>query len=70
MARPHPIASLHAAGGPYADAAVAQLRALLAAHGSVRATAAALQPPVHETTLHDWLTKWGVREEEKKSTEP
>ena len=62
MPAPHPLASLYAAGPPYTEAAKAQLAALLAAHGGdVRATAAALRPPIHETTLHDWLTRWGMR---------
>lgn len=62
MPKPHPLRSLHAVGEPYAAEAVARLRSLLATHGTVRATAAALVPPVHETTLADWMTEWGMRE--------
>lgn len=61
MPAPHPLRSL-AAGGPEGRSlAAAQLRAALAAHGGdVRATAAGLDPPVHETTLHDWIADWGL----------
>lgn len=62
MPAPHPLASLHAGGEEGATLAAAKLSAHLAAYGgNVRAAAAALVPPVHETTLHDWLTGWGLR---------
>lgn len=63
MPPPHPLSSL-AAGGPAGRAlAVEQLRDLLTTHGGdVRATANALVPKVHETTLHDWIVKWGLGE--------
>lgn len=72
MPKPHPLRSLHAAGELYAAEAVARLRSLLATHGTVRATAAALLPPVHETTLADWMTEWGMRDVEvtKKKAPP
>jgi hypothetical protein len=61
MPAPHPLASLHAGGTEGAALAERKLRRLLKAHGGdVRATAAALEPPVHETTLHDWIARWGL----------
>lgn len=65
MPAAHPLAALRAAGPEYRATAEAKLAALLAAHGGdVRATAAALDPPVHEVTLHGWLTAWGMRKKE------
>lgn len=62
MPPPHPLTSLHAGGEEGAALASSKLAAHLAAHGgNVRAAAAALVPPIHETTLHDWLTGWGLR---------
>ena len=60
MPAPHPLASL-AAGGPggLALARRALSAALRAHHGDVRAAAASLDPPIHETSLHRWLTAWG-----------
>lgn len=69
MPRPHPIASLHAGGPEGAALAESKIRILLAAHPTVRAAAAALVPPVHETTLHDWITRWGLRAD-RNPTEP
>jgi hypothetical protein len=64
MPAPHPLASLHAGGPDGAALAVAKLRAHLSAHGwVVRTAAAALLPPIHETTLHDWIAAWGLRGE-------
>jgi hypothetical protein len=66
----HPLSLLVAAGqGDPATLALAQarLRALLRAHRdedgalNVRAAAAAAEPPMHETTLHDLLTRAGLR---------
>ena len=62
MPAPHPLAALHAAGKKYAAEAEKKLQRLLVAHeGDVRAAAAALEPPAHEITVHDWLTAWGLR---------
>ena len=67
MPAPHPLASLYAAGPEYAEQARAKLRELLAAHNDdVRATAVDLG--IHETTLHDWLTRWGMRDPPAKSS--
>jgi IS30 family transposase len=55
---PHPILSLFRAGPPHDEEARRQLAALLALHGSVRATALALGR--HETTIADWMTRMGV----------
>lgn len=63
MPRVHRLHSL-AAGGPEGRAlAVAQLAALLATHGNVRATAKFLG--VTEKTVHGWLTRWGMRRPKK-----
>jgi transcriptional regulator of acetoin/glycerol metabolism len=63
MPPPHPLTALYATPLPYrveARASVRQtLREALAAHdGDVKATAKTLG--IHETTLHRWLTGWGV----------
>jgi len=65
MPAPHPLAALWATPEPYRARARADvertLRDALAAHGGdVRATAAALDPPVHEITLHKWIAAWGL----------
>lgn len=67
MPAPHPLASL-ARGGPEGLAlAKRKLRKLLRRHGgNVTALAAALKPPVHRTTVEDWITRWGMREESEK----
>jgi hypothetical protein len=57
----HPLTARHALGGADAERACSELRAILEAHGGdVRATAAALDPPVGEQRVHFWLTRWGV----------
>lgn len=62
MPAPHPVAMRVALGGDDEKRALAYLRALLLEHGGdVRAVAAALEPTVHEVTLHGWLTRWGLR---------
>ena len=55
---PHPIMALFRAGPPHDEEARRQLAALLKQHGSVRATAAAIER--HETTVADWMTLMGV----------
>ena len=61
MPAPHPLSSLYAAGPPFDEAARDKIRQALAEHGGdVRATAKGLTPPVHETTLHDWISEWEV----------
>jgi transposase len=59
MLSPHPILALYLAGPSHHAEARAQLEALLAKHGSVRATAKAIGR--HETTVADWMTRMGVQ---------
>jgi hypothetical protein len=61
MPPPHPITSLSRGGPAGLAMAIAQLRQSLALHGgNVAAAAASLDPPVDETTLHDWITRLGI----------
>jgi hypothetical protein len=62
MPAAHPWVSLAGAGPECRERALAELKALLVRHeGDVRATAAALAPPAHETTVHDWIVRFGLR---------
>lgn len=69
MPAPHPLASLAAGGDVGRALAVDKLGAHLHAHGwVVRAAAAALVPPVHEVTMHGWITAWGLKRPAKETS--
>lgn len=60
--KPHPLRSLYAAGGRYAEEAREQVAACLARHATVEEAAAELD--IHRTTLQDWMREMGLKKRE------